>query len=35
MEELLNRMQIAINSRDRDSQQMVAEAKELYTSAEA
>jgi Skp family chaperone for outer membrane proteins len=34
-EELLNRLQTAINSRDRDSQQMLAEAKELYVSAKA
>jgi Golgi nucleoside diphosphatase len=34
-EELLNRLQAAINSRDHDSQQMLAEAKELYASAEA
>jgi hypothetical protein len=34
-EELLNRLQTAINSRDRDSQWMLVEAKELYASAEA
>jgi hypothetical protein len=34
-EELLNRLQTAINSRDRNSQRMLAEAKELYTSTEA
>jgi uncharacterized protein (DUF2225 family) len=34
-EELLNRLQTAINNRDRDSQQMLVEAKELYTSTEA
>jgi hypothetical protein len=34
-EELLNKLQAAINSRDRDSQKMLADAKELYTSAEA
>jgi hypothetical protein len=33
--EMLNRLQTAINSRDHDSQRMLAEAKELYTSAEA
>jgi hypothetical protein len=34
-EELLNRLQTAINSHDRDSQKMLADAKELYASAEA
>jgi ATP phosphoribosyltransferase len=34
-EELLNRMQTAINSRDRDSQKMLADTKELYASTEA
>jgi hypothetical protein len=34
-EELLNRLQTAINSRDCDSQWMMAEAKELYASTEA
>jgi hypothetical protein len=34
-EELLNRLQIAINNHDRDSQKMLADAKELYASAEA
>jgi hypothetical protein len=34
-EELLNRMQTAINSRDRDSQKMLANTKELYASTEA
>jgi hypothetical protein len=34
-EELLNRLQTAINNRDRDSQWMLAEAKELYASTEA
>jgi hypothetical protein len=34
-EELLNRLHAAINSHDHDSQQMLAEAKELYASAEA
>jgi hypothetical protein len=34
-EELLNRMQTTINSRDRDSQKMLADDKELYASAEA
>jgi hypothetical protein len=34
-EELLNMLQTAINSRDHDSQWMLGEAKELYTSAEA
>jgi hypothetical protein len=34
-EELLNRLQTTINNRDRDSQPTLAEAKELYTSAEA
>jgi hypothetical protein len=34
-EELLNRLQAAINSCDRDSQRMLAEAKELYASGEA
>jgi hypothetical protein len=34
-EELLNRLQTAINNHDRDSQQMLVEAKELYTSTEA
>jgi hypothetical protein len=34
-EELLNKLQTAINSSDRDSQQMLVEAKELYASAEA
>jgi hypothetical protein len=34
-EELLNRLQTAINSCDRDSQRMLAEAKELYASGEA
>jgi hypothetical protein len=34
-EEVLNRLQTTINNRDRDSQQMLAEAKELYTSTEA
>jgi hypothetical protein len=34
-EELLNRLQTTINSRDRDSQRMLVEAKELYASAEA
>jgi hypothetical protein len=32
---LLNRLQTAINNRDRDSQKMLAEAKELCTSVEA
>jgi hypothetical protein len=34
-EELLNRLQTTINSRDHDSQRMLAEAKELYASTEA
>jgi hypothetical protein len=34
-EELLNRLQTAINNRDHDSQKMLAEAKELYASTEA
>jgi hypothetical protein len=34
-EELLNRLQTAINSHDHDSQKMLADAKELYASAEA
>jgi hypothetical protein len=34
-EELLNRLQAAINSHDLDSQKMLADAKELYASAEA
>jgi hypothetical protein len=34
-EELLNRLQTVINSRDYDSQRMLAEAKELYASTEA
>jgi hypothetical protein len=34
-EELLNRMQTAINSRDCNSQQTLAEAKELYASVDA
>jgi hypothetical protein len=34
-EELLNRLQTAINSRDCNSQQTLAEAKELYASADA
>jgi hypothetical protein len=34
-EELLNRLQAAINSHDLDSQKMLANAKELYASAEA
>jgi hypothetical protein len=34
-EELLNRLQTAINSHDRDSQKMLADDKELYASAEA
>jgi hypothetical protein len=34
-EELLNRLQTAINNHDHDSQKMLAKAKELYTSAEA
>jgi hypothetical protein len=34
-EELLNRLQAAINSHDCDSQQMLVEVKELYASAEA
>jgi hypothetical protein len=34
-EELLNRLQTAINNRDCHSQKMLAEAKELYASAEA
>jgi hypothetical protein len=34
-EELLNRLQTAINSHDSDSQRMLAEAKELYASTEA
>jgi cell division septum initiation protein DivIVA len=35
MEELLNRLQTINNSCDRDSQKMLAKAKELYASAEA
>jgi hypothetical protein len=34
-EELLNTLQTTINNRNRDSQQTMAEAKELYTSTEA
>jgi hypothetical protein len=34
-EELLNKLQTAINSRDHDSQWMLAEAKELYATTEA
>jgi uncharacterized membrane-anchored protein len=34
-EDLLNRLQTAINCRNRDSQRMLAEAKELYASVEA
>jgi hypothetical protein len=34
-EELLNRLQIAISNCDRDSQKTLAEARELYASAEA
>jgi hypothetical protein len=34
-EELLNRLHTAINSHDCDSLWMLAEAKELYASAEA
>jgi hypothetical protein len=34
-EELLNRLQTAIHTCNRDSQRMLAEAKELYASAEA
>jgi hypothetical protein len=34
-EDLLNRLQTAINCRNRDSQRMLAEAKELYASIEA
>jgi hypothetical protein len=34
-EELLNRLQTIINNRVRNSQKTLAEAKELYTSAEA
>jgi hypothetical protein len=34
-EELLNKLQVAINSHDRDSQKMLVDAKELYASAEA
>jgi hypothetical protein len=34
-EELLNRLQTTISSRNRDSQRMLVEAKELYASAEA
>jgi hypothetical protein len=33
-EELLNKLQTAINSHDCDSQWMLVEAKELYASAE-
>jgi tryptophanyl-tRNA synthetase len=33
-EELLNRLQTVINSHDRDSQRMLAEAKELHASVE-
>jgi hypothetical protein len=34
-EELLNRLQAAINSHDLNSQKMLTDAKELYASAEA
>jgi hypothetical protein len=34
-EKLLNKLQNVINNRDRNSQKTLAEAKELYTSAEA
>jgi hypothetical protein len=34
-EELLNRLQTAINSHDCDSEKMLADAKELYASVEA
>jgi hypothetical protein len=34
-DELLNRLQTAINNCDHDSQKTLAEAKELYASAEA
>jgi hypothetical protein len=34
-EELLNRLQTAINNHDRDFQKTLAEARELYASAEA
>jgi hypothetical protein len=34
-EELLNRLQTTISNHDRDSQKMLADAKELYASAEA
>jgi hypothetical protein len=33
--ELLNRLQTAINNRDRSSHKTLVEAKELYASAEA
>jgi hypothetical protein len=33
-EELLSRLQTAINNRDHDSQKTLAEVKELYASAE-
>jgi hypothetical protein len=34
-EELLNKLQATINSRNRDSQKMLADAKELYASTES